>query len=215
MVKKYYPFAESLALSFLQPMEVLILTSKGKEFINERESISVHVEDNTVPVGRRLYLELGSSMHGRLSFPENVCPVSPILWICPQEDTALQKPIKITLPHTVKYEEGTTELMFMKVHHGAPLIMPTNMEYKFELEEIVHHEGVEFTEKNGSIFTKQFCTVCIVEKAPKPSTKRYLLLRTQPQPQNYNTIRLSIDYSVIYELPTCLEVIILATCIYM
>ena len=205
MVKKYFPFAETLALSFLQPMEVLTLTSKGKKIINERECISVHVADNTIPVGRILHLELGSSMHGRLFFPRNVCPVSPILWICPQKDIAIQKPIKIILPHTVKYEEGVSELVFMKVHHKAPLIMSTSTEYEFEFEEIACHEGVEFTERNGSIFTKQFCPVCIVEKVPRPSTKRYLLLRTQPQ--NCNTTRLSIDYSVMYTLPTCLEVI--------
>ena len=157
MVKKYFLFAERLALSFLHPMEVVTLTSKGEDIINEREGISVHVADDTVPVGRILHLELGSSMHGRLSFPTNVSPVSPILWICPQEDIDLQKAIKITLPHTVKYEESTTELVFMKARHETPLIMPTIMECKFEFEEIVHHEGVEFNERIGSISTRQFC----------------------------------------------------------
>ena len=206
VVKKYFPFAEYLALSFLQPLEVVTLTSKGKEIINEREDISVCVEDDTVPVGRILHLELGSSMHGRLTFPKNVRPVSPILWICPQEDIPLQKPIKITLPHTVKYEEATSELIFMKVHHEMPLMMPTNTEYKFEFEEMVHHEGVEFNERNGSIFTKQFCPVCIAKKTEKPSPNRYWLLRTQPQPQNRNTSNISVDYCVIYTLKTCLEV---------
>ena len=206
MVKKYFPFAETLALSFLHPMEVVTLTSKGVEIINEREGISVHVADETVPVGRILHLELGSSMHGRLSFPTNVSPVSPILWICPQEDIPLQKAIKITLPHTVKYEKGTTELVFMKARHETPLIMPTIMECKFE--EIVHHEGVEFNERNGSISTRQFCPVCIAQKISKPSTKRYLLFQTQPQ--NGNSSRFSIDYCVMYMLPTCIEVRITA-----
>ena len=204
VVKKYYPFAEYLAMSFLQPLEVVTLASKGTEIINEREDISVHVEDDTLPVGRMLHLELGSSMHGRLSFPRNVRPVSPILWICPQEDVPLRKPIKITLPHTVKYEEGTSELIFMKVRHEMPLMMPTNTEYKFKFEEMVHHEGVEFNERNGSIFTKQFCPVCIAEKIEKPSPKRYWLLRTQPQ--SCNTSNISVDYCVIYTLKTCLEV---------
>ena len=204
IVKKYYPYADNLALPFVHPLEVVTVTNKGKEIINEREDISVCVANDTVPVGRILHLELGSSMYGRLSFPKTVRPVSPILWICPQEDIPLQKPIKITLPHTVKYEEGTSELMFMKVHHETPLMMPTNTEYKFEFEEIVHHEGVEFNERNGSIFTKQFCTVCIVEKIDKPSPKRYRLLRTRPQ--NCNTSVLSVDYCVIYTLKTCLKV---------
>ena len=204
MVKKYFPFAETLALSFLHPLEVVTLTSKGIDIINEREGISVHVADDTVPVGRILHLELNSSMHGRLTFPANVSPVSPILWICPQEDIPLQKPIKVTLPHTVKYEEGTTELMFMKAHHETPLIMPTSSDYTFEFEEIVHHEGVEFNERNGLISTRQFCPVCIAQNISKPSNKRYLLLRTQPK--NNNSSKFSIDYCVIYTLPTCLEV---------
>ena len=208
VVKKYFLFSEALALSFLQPMELVTLTSKGKEIINEKEGISVHVADDTVPVGRILHLELGSSMHGRLSFPTNVSPVSPILWICPQEDIPLLKPIKITLPHTVKYEEGTSELVFMKAHHEmrheTPLIMPTSTEYRFEFEEIVHHEGVNFNKTNGSIFTKQFCPLCIAKKVLEPTCKRYKLLRTQPK--NNNTSRFSIDYCVVYTLPTCLEV---------
>ena len=212
VVTNYFPFAETLALSFLHPMEVVTLTSKGRDIINEREGISVHVAHDTVPVGRILHLELGSSMHGRLSFPKNVHPVSPILWICPQEDIPLQKPIKITLPHTVKYEEGNSKLMFMKAHHDmgheTPLIMPTSTEYKFEFEEVVHHEGIEFSEENGSIFTKQFCTLCITENTLIPNTKKYMLLRTKPK--NYNTSNFSVDYCVIYKLSTCLEVRIAA-----
>ena len=208
VVKKSFPFAETLALSFLQPMEVVTLTSKGVEIINEKESISVHVADDTVPVGRILHLELGSSMHGRLSFPTNVSPVSPILWICPQEDIPLQKPIKITLPNKVKYEEGTTESMFMKAHHETPLIMPTSLEYTFKFEEIVDHEGVEFNERKGLIYIRQFCPVCIAQKISKPSPKKYLLLRTQPKNNTSSTF--SIDYCVI--LPTYLEVRIAASC---
>ena len=114
MVKKYLDFADALELSFLQPIEVITVTSEGKIVVNDKEGIFVCIPDGAVPVRKRLHVEVGSAMYGKLSFSEDMRPVSPILWICPQEEMDLLKPFKITLPHTVKYEEGVSELFFLE-----------------------------------------------------------------------------------------------------
>ena len=204
VVKKYFHFADALELSFLQPIEVITLTSEGKVIMNDKEGISIHVPDGAIPVGKRLSTEVGSAMYGKLSFPEGMHPVSSILWICPQEEMDLLKPFKITLPHTVKYEEGVTDLVFLKACHKefSGVSKLTTMTFKFE--EMNHHERFEFNEVNGSVFTKQFCCICIAQKVPQPGTKRYLLFHAQPR--NRKSSKFSIEYCITYTLPTCVEV---------
>ena len=204
VVKKYFPFANALALSFLQPIEVVTLTSRGSIIINDKEGISIHVPDGAVPVRRRMHLEIGSAMHGNFSFPENMQPVSPILWMCPQEDIALQKPFKITLPHAVKYEEGTSELVFLKACHEQ-LPGTASVECKtFEFEQMTDYKRIEFNERNGSAFTQWFCCLCIAENVSKPVPKKYFLFRTQPP--SCNASRFAVDYCITYDLPTCIRV---------
>ena len=204
IVKKYFYFADALELSFLQPIDVVTLTNEGK--VVTKEGISICVPDDAVPVGTRLHMEVGSAMHGRLSFPKGMQPVSPILWICPQEELDLLKPLRITLPHTVKYEEGVTELYFLKACHNEDLTMTTGIT-KWEVcdfEEITCHEGIEFNEKNGSVYTKLFCCVCIAENVEIPTKKRYLLHRTQPH--KWNTREFTVDYCITFDLSTCVQV---------
>ena len=207
MVKKYFHFVDALELPFLQPMEVVILTSEEKLIMNDKEGISIHVPDGAVPAGKILPMEVGSAMYGRLSFPEGMEPLSPILWICPQDEIDLLKPFKITLPHMVEYKEGVTELFFLKACHNKELPINMSTELKelvvFNFEVMTHHEGIEFNERNGSVYTKNFCCVCIAGNLRRP-TKRYLLHRTQPRYQN--TRKFAIDYCITYDLQTCVQV---------
>ena len=202
VINKYFHFADALVLSFLQPMEVVTLTHENKVVVIKNEGISLHVPDDAVPVGKRLNIEYGSAMYGRLSFPEDMRPVSPILWICPQEEMDLQKPFKITLPHTVKYEKGDTELFFLKACHNKEL--PIAMHEVFDFEEMTHHNGIEFNEREGSVYTMRFCCVCIAENIRKPTKKRYLLHRTEPL--HRNSQKFAVDYCITFDLPTCIEV---------
>ena len=200
VVKKYFHFADALELSFLQPIEVVTLTNEGKVVRNDKEGISICVPDDAVPVGKKLHMEVGSAMYGRLSFPEGMDPVSPILWICPQEEMDLLKPLKITLPHTVKYKEGVTELVFLKACHEEYSTIKRS-----EFEEMTHHKGYEFNEINGSVCTKTFCCLCIARKVsiPQPGTKRYMLYCAQSR---NNSSKISVDYCITYVLPTCMKV---------
>ena len=206
VVNKYFHFAEALELSFLQPVEVVSLTHEGNVIMNDKEGISIHVPNGAIPVGRRLPIEIGSAMHGRLSFPEGFHPVSPILWICPQEQVDILKPFKITLPHTVKYEKGVTELFFLKACHNEDLPLATqSTEWTgFTFEEMAHHEGTEFNNVYGSVYTKRFCCICIADNVQRPTKKRYLLHRTQPLQRN--TLEFTVDYCITFDLPNCIEV---------
>ena len=202
LVKKYAYFADALELAFVQPIKVVTLTHERQEVTIENEEISIHVPDDAIPVGKRLNIEYGSAMYGKLSFPEDMCPVSSILWICPQEEMDLLKPFKITLPHTVKYEEGVTELFFLKACHNEEL--PIAMQEVFNFEEMTQHNGIEFNQREGSVYTMRFCCVCIAENVRKPTKKRYLLYRTEPL--HRNSQKFAVDYCITFDLPTCIEV---------
>ena len=173
--------------------------------MNDKEDISIFIPDDAVPVGKILHVEVGSAMYGNLSFPEDMHPVSPILWICPQEEMDLLKPFKITLTHTVQYEEGVTELFFLKACHNKELpITPDLNKCVLDFEEMTHHKGIDFREKSGSVYTKLFCCMCIAENLHKPSKKRYLLHRTQPR--HRKTREFAVDYCITFDLSTCVQV---------
>ena len=208
MVKKYFHFADALELSFLRPIEVVTLTNGRKVVTIENEGISIHIPDDAVPVGKIVNIEVGSAMYGKLSFPGGMRPVSSILWICPQEEMDLLKPFKITLPHTVMYEEGVTELFFLKACHNQQLPMNTQLNqlkvFNFQFEEITHHKGMKFKEREGSVYTMRFCCVCIAENVRRPTQKRYLLHRTQPRYRNSREF--AVDYCITFDMPHCVKV---------
>ena len=200
-VKKYSHFAGALELAFIQQIKVVTLTHERQK-VPIDEGISIHVPDDAMPVGERLNIEYGSAMYGRLSFPEDMRPVSPILWICPQEEMDLLKPFKITLPHTVMYEEGVTELFFLKACHNEEI--PMAMQEVFDFEEMTQHNGIEFNEREGSVYTMRFCCVCIAQNVRRPSKKRYLLHRTQPRCRNSREF--AVDYCITFDMPHCVKV---------
>ena len=191
------------ALSFVHPVEIITLTSEEITFTNDREDISIHIPQGTLPVGSRMHVEVGSAMYDLFSFPPNMRPVSPIQWICPQEDAGLCKPLKITLPHTVKYEDGT-DLTFMKANHNNFSVAENGCKM-FKFEEMTQYEHIEFDEKCGSVYTTKFCSICIAKDITKPTTYRYWLSCIK----RYNKelpMSLTLEYCATYGLSTCMEV---------
>ena len=64
--------------------------------------------------------------------------------------------------------------------------------------QMTHHEKFEFNEVNGSVYTKRFCCLCIAQKVPQP------LLHAEPRKRNHS--KLSVDFCIMYTLPTCIQV---------
>ena len=46
-------------------------------------------------------MEVAVALYGPFQFSNGKQPISPILWLCPQEDVTLLKPMTIVLPHTM------------------------------------------------------------------------------------------------------------------
>ena len=48
-----------------------------------------------------IHLEVAVALYGPFHFSNGKRPISPILWLCPQENALFLKPISIVLPHTL------------------------------------------------------------------------------------------------------------------
>ena len=60
----------------------------GLDYTVEEHDITLRIPEGAVTVGETIHLEIGVAMYGPFNFPENSIPVSPIVWLCIQEETA-------------------------------------------------------------------------------------------------------------------------------
>ena len=105
IVKKPLVVQEALKLSssltFVKPVQVLRITYAGMKYCDHRLGLCISVPEGAIQKGLQLHLEIGMCLYGPFKFPIATAPISPILMLCPQEDIALQKPIEVTLPHSI------------------------------------------------------------------------------------------------------------------
>ena len=70
-------------------------------------------------------IEVGVMLTGPFVFPQNIRPISPIIWICIRNEATLCKPVEIILPHILKLDTADSNklgLRFMKANHRAPRV---------------------------------------------------------------------------------------------
>ena len=84
--------------AFIKPRQILEFNSTGAVFTGFDE-IKIKIPPNAIPDGVRGRLEVGVCLYGPFMFEENYSPISPILWLCLQENIHLAKPIRVTLRH--------------------------------------------------------------------------------------------------------------------
>ena len=100
MVKKYLYCAETIASAlFLGQVEVLEFDSSGGEYKSNHHEITVSIPSGAIPQGETVHMEVAVALYGPFQFSDGKRPISPILWLCPQEDIIFQKPVTIVLPH--------------------------------------------------------------------------------------------------------------------
>ena len=102
IVKKYLYCAEKIAsVPFLGQVEVLEFDSSGKEYKSSHHGITITIPKGAIPQRETVHMEVAVALFGPFQFSDGRRPISPILWLCPQEDIIFQKPITIVLPHVL------------------------------------------------------------------------------------------------------------------
>ena len=156
-------------------------------------------------------IEFGVLIHGPFSFPPNMKPVSPIVWICSQQTTIFQKPFELMLPHifdnvcTPNVDEP--ELIFMKAQHHT-YEMLTGDKKRFEFVPVDEAATCSFTSYRAVLKSKHFCFYCVAAKQSRKLLEkaRYCLTRVDPKPWLSNSPDTTIYFCVSYFMKTCLEV---------
>lgn len=151
MVNKYLYCTEMIAsVPFLGRVEVLVFDSSGKEYESSQHRITISIPKDAIPQGEIIHLEVAVALHGPFQFSDGKRPISPILWLCPQENITFQKPITIVLPHTLtdvcNQDIDGFGIQFAKADHTDYRMNPTGKkEYIF----MPYESEVELTAKKG------------------------------------------------------------------
>ena len=106
----------SADIPFIKPVEVLQVSSKGRQYCDDSLGLCINIPEGAVPEGSLLQLEVGMCMYGPFTFPGNLYPIAPILMLCPQNDIRLNKELRITLPHIISHAtEKDLEILGIEV----------------------------------------------------------------------------------------------------
>ena len=137
-MKKYFYCAENIApVPFLGQVKVLEFDSSGGEYESNHHGITISVPKGAIPEGETVHVEVAVALYGPFQFSDGKRPISPILWLCPQEDIIFQKPITIVLPHMLtdvcNKDVDNFGIQFAKADHTYYRATPTGKkEYIFK-----------------------------------------------------------------------------------
>ena len=100
MVKQYLLCSQNIAsVPFQDHVTVIEFDASGGEYKNIDHDITLSIPTGAVPQGEILHMEVAAALYGPFDFSNGKRPISPILWLCPQENVVLLKPVSIVLPH--------------------------------------------------------------------------------------------------------------------
>ena len=148
-----------------------------------------------------MVLKFGVTIAGPFAYPDNIMPVSPILWVQVQyssDQAELQKPIHITLPHAVNCNEGSSLLHFMCTYEQKHQII-----FKMTQKRAVisQNKGILFSK-----LSKRQYFICIGGKFCQEivAKTQYCIIYVAPRQRIENVWR--IYFFITYILPACTEV---------
>ena len=96
-----YHFAAKKVITphFLDEIKDLHFEFSGLEHRINEYDITVKITEGSIPEGQTAHLKVGAALNGPFKSSSGRRPISPILWLCPEGELTLSKPIEIVLPH--------------------------------------------------------------------------------------------------------------------
>ena len=189
---------------------MLECTYDGLEYADDVHDITLRIPKGAVTVGQKIHFEVAVTMYGPFRFPENMQPISPILWLCLlEEDSELLEPFQIIIPH---YLTGITkdkyqyhQICFVKACHNESVFENDQINYIFHQcdtkPQFASYGGKSF----GILISKHCCFYCLLANSTKETVRdsEYTLSRVErcPGPQTNE-----IYFLVTYFLSSCLKV---------
>ena len=185
----------------------------GKEYTIKDHDITIRIPKEAIQEGRKVHLEIAVALYGPFKFIGNMQPISPILWLCLEEDSVLSKPLQIILPHFLRglteYKEKAQhhQVVFAKADHNKYFFQDNRMTYRFQSCDSEPYFASAGSRSYGLLLTKHCCFYCLQAKQTSDLAidADYCLFRIE----SFLTQKRSVIYfSAVYFLPTCLKVYI-------
>lgn len=197
-------------IPFIDPVTTIECDHTGKEQTLKEHGITVKIPEGAIPKGKVIQVEMSVTLYGPFKFPSNTRPISPILWMCPQEDIEFKKPIEVTLPHIFtgvdQKELVKMGVTFAKAGHNTLSESKESHDAVFVFRECPNRPQFrEIKEQGyGILETNHCCFICITSKqSPEAARKAgYLFSRIdETSGQDFK-----INYCVSFFLPSCVKV---------
>ena len=172
VVSQYYRCAETSAhIPFIDPVTVLVCDHQGIEHTLVDHDITVTIPPGAIPKGKVVHFEIGVALYGPFNFPGSTRPISPILWLCPQEEVEFNSPIMVTLPHFLTCHLSQQELDqlgvgFAKADHSDYSGSKESQNVMFDFQPCSVQTQFSYKEKQGfaTMETKHFCFLCLTAR---------------------------------------------------
>ena len=168
MIKQYLHCSQNIAsVPFQDQISVVEFDNSGGEYKNVDHDITLAIPEGSVPQGEVVHMEVAVALYGPFHFTDGKRPISPILWLCPQENIALTKPISIVLPHilvNLTQEDITTfGVQLVKADHGEYVTTSEGKRKYYAFRPDNAALELTSTEERGYVVikTNHFCFICL------------------------------------------------------
>ena len=171
-ISKYFECTNNdiASVPFIGEVEILVCDSCGCEYWNSDHDITIRIPPGAIPAGLTLHIEVAVALYGPFQFPSGSHPISPILWLCVQEDItpAFRKPFQIILPHFIVFlQNGQANIknpgiIFTKADHRKHSTNESEMkQYVFSQLDTAFVCVKEGIQNYGILSTDHCCFFCI------------------------------------------------------
>ena len=204
------------SIPFLSQIEILTCDSIGCQYYNPDHGIVLRIPNGSIPPGLTVHLEVAVALYGPFQFLKSLCPISPILWICIQENISFRKPVDIVLPHSLTdLNETDVESLGLRFAKADHLYVSTDARgkdcYVFKPLETPFVAYKDKEQNCGILSTQHCCFLCITSDnsvSPEFALKTGYFLWCIEKPRSSSRSRDSLHFCVTFCLPTCIKVIV-------
>ena len=180
--------------------------SEQQVYHSKRHGIKLVFPSGAVTKGT-VGVEIGILLSGPFTLPTNVKPVSPILWLCVEENRShkFSKPISITLPHFIDCitPEDQNKFAFLKASHESV------SDSSFTFKEVTA-DHCKFQPGSGMLKTKHCCLICIAYKEPQDMIDKSNYCLISVVPRDIVQPKFTMYYCLTFNLKTYIEVCVVA-----
>jgi hypothetical protein len=210
-------YSPSCDVEFVGSIQVLDCDTQGGEYRSKEHSIRVRIpNDPFKPADNRMSaeLEIGVAIHGHVTFPENLRPVSPILWLNVAGDFRYEfgKFIEIELPHYLQLLTTEEISGLLREEQLGWMYATTSDPEEAQLAPMEFTRGDArsfcFMQKSGKIKTKHSSYMCLcATRSCIEARATYCLVTAVQRPISGHSPEQAIFFFVCYNLNTFIEVI--------